>query len=432
MEKRDITKEFIQRAVNIPEVNDLLSKVNVVAQDRFVVVRLLGNKTLTKFESKREQVINVISDIVPDPEVMFSLVEESSPRAKIFKRERRSYTFNNFIVSNTNRAAFNAIRDVSEEPTGQPVVIFGPPSVGKTHLLKALHYKIKSGGEYDIILLDAGKIVNDLFFHMKKNTLDNYVFDLFDHNYVLIDDLQKMGQQTSGKGLERIDWFLFDIYEAFFEKDGKQLVFTCDRSPMALPFSDRVRSRLFSGAAYQIEPPDEKLKRVYIERVLLKYEPLTIPDSIKEAIIKNSVNFRQIEELVQSAVEKYSNTGDEEYVINQVSVVAKTMEKGKFDLTPNDIIDSVCKLVGVEKRDILGKKRVKGERNIQTLSIIAYILVKKLKFTQVQVAHMLNKKSPLSIRKYLKKVEALRIDNMDFRIQMDGILNTIFRDKKSA
>ncbi len=426
-EKNNITKEFAKVvSKNIPEIKDLLSKVNVVAQDQFVVVRVLGKTTLIKLESKEKQIVKAVSEIIQDPKVMFSLVEENSPISKVFKRGRQAYTFNNFIVSNTNRAAFNTMRDISEEPTGQPIVIFGPPSVGKTHLLKALQYKIKQReGKYSIILINTKKIVNDIFFHMKKQTSNRYYRSLTGYNYLLIDDLQKAGEMTSGKGMDKVDSFIFDLYEDFFEQDSKQLVFTCDRSPMALPFSDRVRSRLFSGFAYQIDPPDEKLKRIYIERVLLKYEPLTIPDSVKETIIRNSVNFRQIEELAQFAVEKYANTGDDEYVINLVTMAAKTKRKKHALLTPNDVIEGVCKLMGVEKKDVVTEKTIRDKRVLRAVYIITYILVKELQISQVKVADILKKKSPMTINRHLKKAEALRIDDMDFLIELNEITSTI-------
>ncbi len=425
-EKKNITKEFAKVvSKNIPETKDLLSKVNVVAQGQFVVVRAFGKTTLTKLESKEEQIVKAVSEIIQDPKVKFSLVEENSPRLRVFKRERQAYTFNNFIVSNTNRSAFNAMRYAAEQPTFEPIVIFGPPSVGKTHLLKALQYKVKKDSKYNIILINMEKIVNDIFSHTKKQTLNRYYHRLTDYNYVLIDDLQKVGQMTSGKELDKIDWFLFDIYEDFFEKDDKQLVFTCDRSPMALPFSDRVRSRLFSGSAYQIEPPDEPLKRIFLERVLVKYEPLTLPDDIKEIIVKNTVNFRQIKEVTQTAIEKYSLTGDKKYVANLVIVSAKTMNKKHLLLTPEEVVDAVCKLTGLKKDKIITDKTVRNERALHAIYIIAYILARELNCTYKETASTLHKKSVITINKYLKKVEALRIDNMNFRREMDDIVSTI-------
>ena len=424
--EKDITEEFIKAAKkDIPELKDVFSKIKVVAQDQFVVVRVLGQNTLSKLKESEEDITKVISNIVPNPSVLFSLVENNSPRAKVFTKKRQSYTFTNFIVSDTNRTAFNAMRDVSEEPTGQPIVIFGPPSVGKTHLLKALQYKVKKDGKHSIILLNMKKIVNDIFYHIQNKTFEQYYRDLTSYDYLLIDDLQKAGEMTSGKGIDKIDSFLFDIYEDFFEKDGKQLVFTCDRSPMALPFSDRVRSRLFSGFAYQIEPPDEKLKRVYIERVLIKYEPLTITDSIKEAIIENSVNFRQIEELVRFAIEKYADTGDDEYVINLVTMAAKTKRKKHALLTPNDVIEGVCKLMGVEKKDVVTEKTIRDKRVLRAVYIITYILVKELQISQAKVAAILKKKSPMTVNRHLKKAEALRIDDMDFLVELNEITSTI-------
>ncbi len=426
MEKKNITTQFRKKVSEyVPDIKPLLSKVQVITQDRLVFIRVLGDSTLEELEKNEEQITKAVSEIVPSPEVIFVPVQKGSPEAKAFERERQTYTFNNFIVSDTNRAAFNAMRYAAEQPTFEPIVIFGPPSVGKTHLLKALQYKVKKDGKYNIILLNMKKIVNDIFYHIQKKTFEQYYRDLTSYDYLLIDDLQKAGEMTSGKGIDKIDSFLFDVYEDFFEKDSKQLVFTCDRSPMALPFSDRVRSRLFSGSAYQIEPPDEPLKRVFLERLLVKYEPLTLPDDIKEIIVKNTINFRQIKEITQTAIEKYSLTGDKEYVANLVIVSAKTMDKKRLLLTPEEVIDAVCRLTGLKKDKVITDKTVRNKRALHAIYIIAYILTRELNCTYEETASALHKKSAITVNKYLKKVEALRIDDMDFRREMDDIVATI-------
>ena len=69
------------------------------------------------------------------------------------------------------------------------------------------------------------------------------------------------------------------------------------------------------------------LERVFLERLLVKYEPLTLPEEIKEIIVTNAINFRQIKEIVPIVIEKYSLTGDKEYVANLVIVSVKTMDK---------------------------------------------------------------------------------------------------------
>ena len=92
-------------------------------------------------------------------------------------------------------------------------------------------------------------------------------------------------------------------------------------------------------------------------------------------------------------------------------------------ITPNYVIDAVCRLTGKDK-EVLKYKRIPPNYS-PILGIIVYILVEKLNYSKTEVARIFHKKSYISIIQYLKKVEALRIDDMDFRREMDDIVETI-------
>ncbi len=94
-------------------------------------------------------------------------------------------------------------------------------------------------------------------------------------------------------------------------------------------------------------------------------------------------------------------------------------------ITPNYVIDTVCRLTGLKKDKVITDKTVRNKRALHAIYIIAYILTRELNYTYEETASALHKKSAITINKYLKKVEALRIDDMDFRREMDDIVATI-------
>ena len=99
------------------------------------------------------------------------------------------------------------------------------------------------------------------------------------------------------------------------------------------------------------------------------------------------------------------------------------MNKVRLLITPGYVINTVCKLTGRNKK-VLKFKRIPPDCT-PILGIIVYILVEKLHYSKTEVAQILHKKSHISITRYLKKVEALRINDMDFRREMDNIVATI-------
>lgn len=417
-------KSVINAIKSIPQLSRLCNKVFVDREKEYFVLHVPEDKE-EMWQKHSDEIREVLRDKVnPNAEIFIVPIDENDIR---FSRKRTVYTFSNFIVSQTNRTAFSVMKQLSDAPIEVPVVIFGPPAVGKTHLLKALHYEIKRKGEKTIILLNMGKIIKDIFFHMKNGTYDKYIEDLHKFDYVLIDDLQKV-MELSGKALIKLDWELFSLYEDFFEKDDKQLVFTCDRTPLALHgLSDRVKTRLFSGHAYEIEPPDDTIKRVMIERIV-KENKIDIPDKLKDFIVKKSKNLRNVQELTSLAIDRYSVTGDIEYVLQRLSIAAEVADKGKLLITPQKVVESVCTLTGADKQFVF-KKRMRSEREKSIFQIIIYFLIEHLHLSVDNIASMFQK-TPATIYLYYKQAKAHIFDDYDFSGQLREIENIIFVENK--
>ncbi len=416
-------KAVIDAIKSIPQLSQLCNKVFVEREKEYFVLHVPEDKEEIWQKHSGEVREALRGKIDPNAEIFIVPIDENDIR---FSKKRAVYTFSNFIVSQTNRTAFSVMKQLSDAPIEVPVVIFGPPAVGKTHLLKALHYAVKRKGERTIILLNMEKIIKDIFFHMKNGTYDKYVDDLHKFDYVLIDDLQKV-IELSGKALTKIDWELFSLYEDFFEKDNKQLVFTCDRTPLALHgLSDRVKTRLFSGHAYEIEPPDDTIKRVMIERIV-KENKIDIPDKLKDFIVAKSRNLRNVQELTSLAIDRYSVTGDMEYVLQRLSIAAEVANKGKMLITPQKVIESVCALTGVNNKSLF--KRIQSERTKSVLQVIVYLLIEHLNMTPKEVAEVLGKSRP-SVYLYYKQAKANILDDYDFSGQLREIENIIFGENK--
>lgn len=173
------------------------------------------------------------------------------------------HRFESFVPGEENVLALEATQKVISQPGHHynPLYLFGPPSVGKTHLLQALARGLEQEyPQWDILFLPAGEFIDECESTWRLKT--NYEFrqQLWKLDALLIDDIHLLERSEPAKE---------ELYHAFnrFVADGRQLAFTSRESPADLmEFSLALRQRLQSGLVVHIDPPRERLLRDLIEK----------------------------------------------------------------------------------------------------------------------------------------------------------------------
>jgi chromosomal replication initiator protein len=176
-----------------------------------------------------------------------------------------------FEVGASNQLAVRAADAVIEAP-GQrynPLFIHGPSGVGKTHLAHALGNEMVngSGGAMRVACLGAQAFVDELISALQDGTVERWRNRLRAADALVIDDVQFV----SGK--ERTQEELFHVFNALVG-EGKQLVFTSDRTPKEMPeLEERLRSRFEGGLVVEIQAPDRQLRERLYARYLENHAP---------------------------------------------------------------------------------------------------------------------------------------------------------------
>lgn len=169
-------------------------------------------------------------------------------------------------VGPSNQLAVHAIDTIIEEPGGKynPLFVYGPAGVGKTHLLHALGNELValSGGAMIVACVGAQQFIDELIAALQEGTIERWRARYRLVDALILDDVQLCA------GKERTQEELFHVFNALFA-NGRQLVLSADRAPKAIDgMEDRLRSRFEGGLVVEVQPPDHALREKLYARYL--------------------------------------------------------------------------------------------------------------------------------------------------------------------
>ncbi len=283
------------------------------------------------------------------------------------------FTFDNFIVGQANRMAHSASIAVSQTP-GQaynPLFIYGPPGVGKTHLLYAIANSIrKTDTGANIVYIKGDQFTNELVEAIKSGNNIQFRNKYREADLFLIDDIQFI----AGKEFTQEEFF--HTFNKLFE-EHKQIVMTSDRKPSDMPtLEERLRTRFEWGLIIDINPPDYETRMAIIKTKAMSLG-LELSDEVCNFIAVNVTNnVRQIEGTVKK-IKAYHDLDGMPLILENISTVIRDMFKNENNAlpTPNLIIGQVSKFYNIDETVIRGSQRTK---NIAEARHMAIYLVRKL------------------------------------------------------
>ncbi|MGI5894616.1 MAG: chromosomal replication initiator protein DnaA [Candidatus Merdivicinus sp.] len=340
------------------------------------------------------------------------------------------YTFDTFIVGSKNEFAYTACKSVANSANihstsmkpYNPLFIYGPSGLGKTHLLMAIKNEVqKNDPSLNVIYTNCETFSNELILAIKNQNTSPFHEKYRHSDFFLIDDIQFL----SGKEASQEEFFhtFNELYQC-----GKQIVITSDRPPKDINvIADRLKSRFEWGLLADIGAPDLETRIAIIQRKaeLLHIE---IPDDIINFIAtKLKSNIRQLEGAVKKIKMYKMYTGSEPSLSVAQNVIKEILNDNQpMPITIERIIDEVAQTYKVNANDIRSNK--KNAPISQARQIAIYIVREITQATMKEIGQEFGGRDHTTIVYTLKKVENLIKTNPHDRGIIEDIIKNI-RDK---
>jgi chromosomal replication initiator protein len=331
------------------------------------------------------------------------------------------YTFDNFIVGDSNKHAHAACIAVAKNPAKayNPLFLYGNTGLGKTHLLYAIKNEIKKTyPNYKTLYIKSEDFTNDLIEYIGKKNMQEFKNKYRSVDVLLVDDIQFIAGKDSTQ-----DEF-FHTFNALYEAN-KQIILASDRPPRDIQLLEsRLRSRFESGIITDIYMPEYELKVAIIKQKAISYN-ISLPEDVIDFVaqrIKN--NIRQLEGVLKKIMAfQLISKSPPNIAIAQSAIRDITNENEPLPIIVDKVITEVSREFEVSPEDIKSKKRIESITFARQVSM--YIMREITDMSLPEIVQQFNGRDHSTVHHAIKKIEdKININNI-LKSRINDIIKNI-------
>lgn len=332
---------------------------------------------------------------------------ELSQKNKNEKNEK--YTFDNFVVGNSNRFAHALALGASETPgrAYNPLFIWGGVGLGKTHLMRAMeNYINENSPNLKTLFVSAETFTIELIESIAKKTTNNFREKYRKIDVLFVDDIHFIA------GKDATEEEFFNTFNTLHD-EGKQIVLSSDRPPNEITnLTDRLKARFAWGYLGDIQPPEYET-RVAILKQKAEDQKITIDTEILMYIAKNiTMNVRELEGVFKT-LSAYSGLTKQKITIPMAEDAIKKYRTNCAEkvITPEMIIKEVSSLFRIKEEDITSKRKTK--EIVLPRQIAIYLCKNYTELSYNKIGEYFGGKDHATIIHAIKKIDNLLEDGND-------------------
>jgi chromosomal replication initiator protein len=427
MKKQDLWQAVLaQIELNVSPANfatwfkntEILSKNNekiVISVPNSFVKEWLENKyqkeilrIIHSLDAKIKKIDFLVNKVALKPSLIFDQQTEQL-KLGVFKRDRESglnprYVFENFVVGDFNELAHAAATAVSQKPgvLYNPLFVYGPVGLGKTHLMQATGNEVLRGfPKKKTRYVQAERLVSEIVTSIKKGTIEKLKRSYRQIDVLVVDDVQFLA------GKEKTQEEFFHIFNTLYQKN-KQIILSSDRSPKSIPaLAQRLRSRFEGGMIADIGYPDLETRMAILKTKAQERETELREEIYSFLASTIQTNIRELEGALNRII-LYQRTRNSEVGIEEAKRLIKDIiHCPEKKITPQKIIKAVAEFYDLKENDIISSSRRK--EIVKPRQIAMYLLRNSLRNSYPYIARKFGGKDHTtaiySCRKVLQEME---------------------------
>lgn len=385
--------------------------VATVAAPSGMIIDLLQRKFFSIIKDATDKHVGEGTEIVFVPKTVVDVVIEEKDNTLFSDKETRTsighlprvradYTFENMAVSGSNQLAFVAASSVAKNPGASynPLFIYGPVGVGKTHLMQAIANEVYSKRPNARILYTTSEeFTNDVVEAIRTNATGRMKKKFRELDLLVIDDIQFIA------GKEKVQEELFHTFNTLVDR-GAQIVLSSDRQPSEIKqVEKRLISRFGGGLTVDIQSPDFELRCAILLIKAKKYGVALSIDTAK-VIAQKALDARGLEGLLLRLVTEAQNRGTME-ISEDMAASLISQEPQKQGFRPDEVIEQICSYYKIKPTQLKSAKR--DAFLVRPRQLAMYLLKKQMGLTFVEIGNLLGGRDHTTIMHGVEKMEKL-------------------------
>jgi chromosomal replication initiator protein len=361
--------------------------------------------------------------------IAFTIKKNSSEKAAVNTQNSEvkknsilnpSYNFDNFIVGNSNRFAFSTAKTVANKPgiVYNPVFIYGPTGLGKTHLIHAIGNYAQSRNKITIYAT-CEQFVNDYIHHLRNDTMEKFREKYRNCDILMIDDVQFFQGKV---GTQEVFFHTFNELHTM----KKQIILTSDKPPKIIDgIEERLKTRFEWGIIADISIPELETKIAIIKKKCELDKVDLTEDTINYIASNMGDNIREIESAIIN-INAYANLMRQEITLEFAKNVIKDQIREKHEnINIDDIIYAVAKNENIKPSEIKSKNR--SQKIVEARRIVIYLTRILTPNSMPSIASFFGMKDHTAVSHNIKKINELIQSSESFRLKVDELKNKILK-----